>query len=59
MDFLRGGPIFGEKTGTGTGTNRNRLKFKDLGVSRTEPNRTVGFLKKAKKPGKTWKNQKK
>ena len=53
IDFLRGGPIFGEKTGTGTGTNRNRYElepvepnrgFKDLGVNRTEPNRTVGFL---------------
>ena len=49
MDFLRGGPIFGEKkTGTGTRTNRNRYElepvepnrgFKDLGVNRTEPNR--------------------
>ena len=48
MDFLRGGPIFGEKNG-----NRNRNEpepvepnrgFKDLGVNRTEPNRTVGFL---------------
>ena len=43
MDSLRGGPIFGEKTG-----NRNRNEpepvepnrgFKDLGVNRTEPNR--------------------
>ena len=48
MDFLRGGPIFGEKNG-----NRNRNEpepvepnrgFKDLGMNRTEPNRTVGFL---------------
>ena len=48
MDFLRGEPIFGEKNG-----NRNRNEpepvepnrgFKDLGMNRTEPNRTVGFL---------------
>ena len=41
MDFLRGEPIFGEKTG-----NRNRNEpepvepnrgFKDLGMNRTEP----------------------
>ena len=59
MDFLRGGPIFGEKKRepepgrTGTGPNRNRTEPEP---TETEPNRTEPWdswdFKAQKKTGK-------